>query len=427
VSDCELASTHADGLGWDIHEDLFGIYDGMLGDHSVPDVLNRVTGVVTETLNADGATVYLVRAETQELEASVPIGGVRRRILVPIRKSSLAGFCAAVGRAFVVPDAYGDLSGIDQDLHFDRSWDEAHGYRTRDVVCAPAFFKGEVVGVLQAVNSRAEPFGDWALPVVRGLGRLVGYALHHARLYEDMATMKQLQKEKAKFMQVMVHELKSPVAASRMMLEVVQSTALSEEKRAEFLGRISARLDALLELVRDTLDLSRLGSGDAFGDVAVIDLAGFVPEVCGQYREQAEAKGLAFDITVTGGPHPVRIDTQGLQLVLSNLVSNGVKYTLDGSVAITVGRQGEYGVVSVADTGIGIPEQDVPNLFREFYRASNARKGKIEGTGVGLACVKGIAERFGGLLCLETTEGKGSTFSVRLPLFREDQPVQTGA
>jgi signal transduction histidine kinase len=118
-------------------------------------------------------------------------------------------------------------------------------------------------------------------------------------------------------------------------------------------------------------------------------------------------------------PVRVRIDLQGYRFILSNLVSNAVKYTPAGSVQVALRETGPWAVLEVKDTGIGIPEEDIPRLFSEFFRASNARRSQIEGTGVGLAGVKELVERFGGGLELASKEHAGSVFTVRLPLHRE--------
>lgn len=118
-------------------------------------------------------------------------------------------------------------------------------------------------------------------------------------------------------------------------------------------------------------------------------------------------------------PVSVRFDTRGIHLVISNLISNAVKYTERGSVEVALGGDEDTAVISVTDSGMGMPEKDIPNLFREFYRASNARNSSVEGTGVGLAAIKSIVERFGGELRLVTQENVGSTFTVRIPLQRD--------
>ena len=112
----------------------------------------------------------------------------------------------------------------------------------------------------------------------------------------------------------------------------------------------------------------------------------------------------------------MRFDAQGYRLVVSNLVSNAVKYTPEGDVRVTLKRDGAWAVLEVSDTGIGIPEKEVPKLFGEFFRAGNAERKGIQGSGVGLAAAKQMVERFDGQMALQTRENAGSTFTVRLPV-----------
>ena len=400
-----------------MQDNFFELYDSLLGGASLSEVLDHLTNVVRETMRAEGATVYLVREESRELEAHTLVYNVPRTIRVPISSGSLAGHCAVSGEAFLIPDAYGDLSSVSPDLSFDRSWDEALSFRTRDVMCAPALLKGETVGVVQVLNSRGEPFAAADLESLQALTRLVGYALHHARMYDDLASMKQLQREKAKFMMVMVHELKSPLAAAKMMADMVVGKYVPSDRHEEYIVRIAGRLDNMLEMITDTLAFSRLESGQVLGDVCVSDIREIVTDLCGRYEEDAQTKGLAFERALGDEPVNVRIDTQGFRLVISNLLSNAIKYTPEGSVSVRVWSEGGQALFSVTDTGMGIPEADIPKLFGEFFRASNAKLSDIEGTGVGLAGVKSVVERFGGELRLETKEGEGSCFEVRLPVY----------
>jgi signal transduction histidine kinase len=404
------------GLASADQQALFDLYDRMLGDVELPSVLRDVAQVVCQDLRAERASVYLIDQATNELESAAVIGNVARLIRVPIDTSSLAGYCAMTGRAFVVPDAYGDLSGIDPRLKFDRRWDDLNDFRTRDVMCAPALFKGQVVGVVQVINSKDAPFREADLRPLKILSRLIGYALYHARLYDDLATMKQLEKQKAGFMRVMVHELKSPVAGAKMLADALQyHEAIANSPAIEVTRRISNRMGQLTRLIKDLLVLAKVKSGDPLGEVSVIDLvaeteAGSVP-----YRDQAQQKGLAMTVNLPAEPVRVRFDAQGYRIALSNLVSNAVKYTRAGSVSVVLRTEGRWAVLEVADTGIGIPEKDLPKLFTEFFRASNARASDIDGSGVGLAGAKTLVERFGGEFSLRTQENEGSTFTIRLP------------
>lgn len=407
----ELLRTHKDA-----HNALFGIFDRLLGrDVRLAEVLRDVAAVLCDDFHAERATVYVVDEQTRRLESIAVVGNVAQRIAVPISPTSLAGYCATSGRSFCVSDAYGDLSAIDARLRFDRSWDEQNSFRTRDVLCSPAVFKDAVVGVVQVINSRGSTFSECDLPALQSIGRIIGYALHYATLYEDLATLKRLEQEKAGFIRVMVHELKSPVAGAKMLMELLGEHVGGNEAAARLHGRIEQRMDDMLELTSDMLALAKVKSGSPMGEIGEVDLAAMAAEVAESYREQAETKGLAMDVALAGAVS-VRIDRQALRLVVSNLVSNAVKYTPDGRVEVRLTAEEGQAVLAVADTGMGIPSADLPNMFREFFRASNARKSKIAGTGVGLAGIKSIVERFDGQLAVDSTEGEGSTFIVRLPL-----------
>jgi signal transduction histidine kinase len=127
-----------------------------------------------------------------------------------------------------------------------------------------------------------------------------------------------------------------------------------------------------------------------------------------------------LDLDLRASSVPVRIDLQAYHLILSNLVSNAIKYTPSGGVQVVLDTLAPWAVLEVKDTGLGIPEAEIGRIFSEFFRASNARRKKIPGTGVGLAGVKELVERFGGELEVVSEENCGSTFTVRLPLFEGD-------
>jgi signal transduction histidine kinase len=400
-----------------VHGQLFELYDQMLGEVDIVQVLHHTTQVVRQVLAAERATTYLVRPDTQELVSVATIGNVSRTIRVPIREDSLAGYCALTSRAFVIPDAYGDLSSIDPKLRFDRSWDEMNQYRTRDVMCAPAAFKGELMGVVQVINGRQRSFGEIDLLPLQSVCRFVAYALYHAKVHDELSTLKGLEKEKAEFMRILVHELRAPVSTSKSLAAALRYVNQEDAKVDSALGRIEARMDELLVLVDDILRLSQIKEGRPLGEIAVYDLAVKTGADCAAYQHEATAKGLSLNLDLPASPVPVRIDLQAYHLILSNLVSNAIKYTPAGSIWVSLGKQGPWAVLKVKDTGLGIPEADISRIFAEFFRASNVRKSQIPGSGVGLAGVKELVERFHGELELVTEENRGSTFTVRLPLF----------
>ena len=174
------------------------------------------------------------------------------------------------------------------------------------------------------------------------------------------------------------------------------------------------------EHVDDLLDLAA-GKADM---VSVkrreVDLRAAVTETVERFRPVAGEKRIGLVVTVPPEPVSVWWDPADLERVLVNLVSNAVKYTTKGGVTVTVESREDRAVVSVSDSGIGIPQDALPHLFTEFYRAGNAKVVEESGTGLGLSIVKLLVERYGGSIVVETEEGRGTTFTVEAPV---DKPL----
>lgn len=404
--------------------DLFDMYERMLGETNIVETLRHAMEVAQTLLSAERATVYFVLAETKELQSVVASGNVPHTIQIPIDSSSLAGYCAHSRRSFLVPDAYGDLTSISSGLCFDRRWDERHQFRTRNMMCAPVVFRGELLGVAQVINCPANSLNQRHLDTLDDLCRFIGYALYYSRLCEQISTMKKLDKEKAEFMRILTHELKSPVAASMTIISSLLYVNQADQQLSKVLGRIEKRMDCLLNLISDILNLSRIKAGTPLGDITVVDLPHVTAAMVEQYRPDAEVRQVGLVFTTDSTDIRVRMDGKAYEIICSNLISNALKYTPAGQVAVALETRSQWAVLRVTDTGMGIPEKDVHRLFKEFFRASNAKSSGIPGTGVGLAGVKDLVERFRGYMEVQSHEGQGSVFSVFLPLF--DQLTDPG-
>jgi signal transduction histidine kinase len=404
--------------------DFFDMYERMLGEADIPQTLRHAMDVAQALFRAEQVTVYFVLTETEELESVVTSGNVPRTIRLPIDPSSLAGYCAHSRRSYLVPDAYGDLSSIDSGLRFDSRWDERHQFRTRNVMCAPVLFRGELLGVAQLINCPDSSLDQAHLDTLDDLCRFVGYALYYARLCDQISTMKRLDREKAEFMRILTHELKTPVAASKTMASALRYANQEDPRLDEVLVRIENRMDRLLDLIADILDLSRIKAGTPLGEVTVVDLPRVTAALVERYRPDAEVRRLGLTFTTASPDISVRMDAKAYDLIGSNLISNALKYTPAGQVTVALETGGRWAVLTVTDTGMGVPDEDIPRLFKEFFRASNARSSGVPGTGVGLAGVKDLVERFGGYMELQSHEGRGSVFSVFLPRF--GRPAEPG-
>ena len=211
------------------------------------------------------------------------------------------------------------------------------------------------------------------------------------------------------------HELKTPVAAVRALAETLL-TALPDDPEAgrrfaERIGREAERLDLL---TRDLLDLSRVERGAL--DVEPVDLVGLVKEVVGGYADRAEERRIKLRTEVEPGV-ALRGDRAQLGLLLSNLIDNALRFTpAKGAVCVRLNAAESRAVLQVHDTGQGIPAGELSRVFERFYRVDKARARQTGGTGLGLAIVRHVAEAHGGTVRVDSELGRGSTFTVALPV-----------
>ena len=398
---------------------LFELYDQMLGEVDISKVLEKTTAVVKQIFDSERATVFRVLPETQELESIFVIGNVARKIRVPITDKSLAGYCAFSKKSFVVADAYCDLSDINPNLVFDKSWDRINKYRTRDVMCSPILFKGKLVGVVQVINSRSIPLHERNIPLLESIARFLAYSLYHTHIYEELRSLKHLEREKAEFMRVIVEGFTDPLVDSKKVVSALQETNMKNTALLFGLDKIEGRLNELSQLLKDVGYLSQVKSGSPFSDVVVFDLRTDTSLIYNNFLDSAELNEVEMVISTSDSPLNVRLDRQAFHLILSNVLSNAVKYSEGGTVNLNLNRENAFATIVIEDTGIGIPPDEIPDLFREFVRASNARQSGIEGTGIGLVIVKELTERFNGEIEIESTLNEGTTFTLRLPLYEE--------
>lgn len=212
------------------------------------------------------------------------------------------------------------------------------------------------------------------------------------------------------------HELKSPVASLQTLAEAVREAAQDDPSAVtRFADRMVAEATRLGRLVSDLLDLSRLEEAGSIPD-ETIDLSNVVRQQTDQIESDASAK----QMVVTRSIVPrilVKGDAQQLGLMIRNLLDNAVRYTREGGgVTVEVSRLDDEAVVSVSDTGMGIPLEAQSRVFERFYRVDRARSRDRGGTGLGLAIVKHVAELHGGSVRVHSELGEGSTFTASLPI-----------
>lgn len=236
------------------------------------------------------------------------------------------------------------------------------------------------------------------------------------RLSQEKAMLEELDRVKSTFMRTVAHELRAPIAAIASYLTLILQGYATLEEQRPMMGRAAQRADELLDLVDDLLNLARLKELKVDSKRQEISLEETLKDVFSLHQAEAEEKQITLKLETRACP-PVTANPAHIKRLWTNLISNGIKYTpAGGQVTVRLFPEGEAAVVGeVEDTGIGISEEDLPNLFTEFFRTAQAKAVTQRGTGLGLSIVKEIVESLGGQISVESKLGEGTKFTFHLP------------
>jgi signal transduction histidine kinase len=232
--------------------------------------------------------------------------------------------------------------------------------------------------------------------------------------------LQELDQLKDQFVSTVTHELRTPLAAVVGYIELVLDGEAGElnETQARFLEIVSRNATRLNGLVDDILTVARIDSGRLTIEREEVDLVALVAAEIESAHAFADGEGVEVRFQPSAERLPLSADPRRLGEVIGNLLSNAIKFTPEGgSVTVSMDREGDSAVLEVADTGVGIPEDEVERLFERFFRASTAAD--IRGTGLGLSIAKSIVEAHGGTISVRSAEGVGTTFTVALPVSTE--------
>jgi two-component system phosphate regulon sensor histidine kinase PhoR len=248
-----------------------------------------------------------------------------------------------------------------------------------------------------------------ATPLEAGDEHVLVLVLH------DLSEAELVDRVRRDFVANVSHELKTPLTSLRGYAETLLDGGLDDvEHREGFVRVIRDQAERLQALVEDLLSLAELERPDARLRLEHFDLRGVVERQMALLRGRAEHAGLAFTL-VPGGPVPVSADRARIEQVAANLLDNAVKYTERGGVTVTLGADAAHGWCEVADTGAGIPSDDLARVFERFYRVDKARAREKGGTGLGLSIVKHILALHDGNVSVQSAVGSGSKFRFELP------------
>ncbi|MFH1854093.1 MAG: ATP-binding protein [Candidatus Omnitrophota bacterium] len=241
-------------------------------------------------------------------------------------------------------------------------------------------------------------------------------------VFHDITELRRFEMIRQDFVANVSHELRTPVASIKGYAETLLEGALEDKKNAhDFLEIIHSDSERLAKLIDDILELSRIESGALKMMLKPYRVGPIVKRALSSIKKQVSAKSLNMEMDIPETLPDILADEEQLLRVFLNLMDNAVKYNKDkGKIAVSASEKGGFIEIRVSDTGIGIPEKDLPRLFERFYRVDKARSRELGGTGLGLSIVKHIVLSHGGEVSVKSALDQGSTFSFTIPKAQEN-------
>jgi signal transduction histidine kinase len=303
-------------------------------------------------------------------------------------------------------------------------------FHARAVMVLPLIARGKTLGIMWLVDSKSpRQFSELEIEQANLISGQAAIAIDNAMLFKQLSQanrqleesyerLKNLDSMKMEFFTLLSHELRTPLTTIKGYADLLEDGVLGSlnEEQRDKLAKISIGVDRLTKIVDNLSDLSSIASKKYTMDIIPVSLNDLISEVAKGIAFLAERKGINLTWDVPIDLPMVYVDRARISQVILNIVNNAIKYTPPGG-SITIRAKDEPGhvLVSVHDTGIGIPKRDLQNIFSGFYHSGYKLSYEYKGAGLGLALSKGIIESHGGRIWAESEVGKGSTFYFTLP------------
>jgi len=249
----------------------------------------------------------------------------------------------------------------------------------------------------------------------------VNEAVRLVVIARDISERKKIDNAKSEFVSWVSHQLRTPLTASNFLAEMLLTGDFGEItiEQTRSIRKIYDANQRMIGLINSLLNVARIELGTMVVDCSPTNLIEVCNSTLGDLQPQIEVKHLRVERTYDKELPFIDVDPKLLRMVFQNLLSNAVKYTDEGTISVSIRREAQNALISIKDTGMGIPKQDQGSIFSKLFRADNVVSKEIEGTGLGLYIIKAIVEMFGGGIWFDSEEGKGTAFYVSLPLIQK--------
>lgn len=424
---------------------------------ALKDALHGITlpeRAVVTLLDQDSRIIY--RSQTAESTLGLDLSGTNQlsaldqsNTAVVVTRSSVDGVERVYGLSRVGNTGYVVMVGVQSAILYASAWRQLTGYAVIGLIvvfctiAAALLIARSIARPVRLLNFVAEQFGEGNFSAraptegrdeVSSLGR--NFNAMADRLQERAERLAELDRLKSEFVSTVSHELRTPLTTIKALTKLLMRDGLDETKRREYVETISVECDRQIDLVLNLLDLSRIEGGVLRVTHEQVDVQEVMSSVLKSETRAAEKRRHELTLERNAEVPSVCGDPKELRRVLSNVVENAIKYTPDGGRIVLSALQLDGQVaISVADNGRGIAPEDMPILFDKFHRGRPARHSEamrnattddefledadVSGVGLGLYLARNVMEQMGGRISVESEVGRGSTFKLHLPVWRD--------
>ena len=398
----------------------------------------------------------IYRSQTSESALGLDLSGADQfsavhdqNTAVMVRESSVDGVERVYGLSRVGNTGYVVMVGIPSSILYASARRQLMSYAVIGLIVVfctmtgALFIARSIVRPVRLLSFAAEEFGSGDFSVrapaegsdeISRLG--TNFNAMADRLQKREARFAEVDRLKSEFVSTVSHEMRTPLTTIKALTRLLMRDGLDEAKRREYIETISVECDRQIDFVLNLLDLSRIEGGVLRVNHELVEVHEVIESVVKSELRAAEKRNHQLYVESNGEVPPVCGDPKELRRVLSNVVENAIKYTPDGGrIILSASKEDSHVAINITDNGRGIPAEDLPILFDKFHRGRPARHSAamadgttnaefledadVSGVGLGLYLAKNVMERMGGRITVQTEVGRGSTFTLHVPLWRE--------
>jgi signal transduction histidine kinase len=400
------------------------------------EILTRIIGAATDQLDSEEAALLLLDPVKQELEfvaladpQSADLKGTRLEV-----GQGIAGWVAQYSQSLLVPDTV-------QDPRFFSDIDTKTGTATRSILCVPLLVRERLIGVLEVINKRHGQFSDSDRRYLEALATFAAIAIENARLFEEAKRQTQqatlyakdlsvaYQRERKQrealdglrysFLNVVGHELKTPLTVIQQGLEVLKDPKRGplNAEQAEMVTVLGRNLSYLGRVIDGLITFAAFSARQGTMKFQEVPFEAVLDDALMLSQFKASRKNIALEDRRQANLPTLSLDKERLSEAIAHLIDNAIKFSAEGSpVIVESGSQDNELVVRVIDQGQGIPADQLDSIWDSFVQMSTTLERGLEGLGLGLAIARYIIEAHNGAITVQSQVGKGSTFTIRLPV-----------